>query len=355
MGRPVVEKAKEALDPTSMRTALRAVVRDRFGTSVAVQHMTAEPDGRSLIRYKLQMYELGGLRQSLWPWRIVGKVYATPAAGQCSFDAMRRLWDSGFAHRSPVEVRIPEPYTYLSDLRLLLMEEVPGQPLKTLLKKQLAGPEHMRLLATAMAKVHCFPLRFGAPFTIEDHLTIRCSALPEVLAEAFPALGHAIQWIVDTAKDIHNRAGDEIFTLAHGDFHLGQVHLRNNVLWLLDLDPLHYGDPAYDVAMVFVALKQLEKQTKQSAYIRALRDVFVSAYFSLMDWQVARRVPLHEALIHLKRACKRFRWQDEPGWSDTIRLQIRQSVTCLEAMQHSKAPQSLPEVVDLYERCPASA
>ena len=46
-----------------MRTALRAVVRERFGTSVAVQHMTAEPDGRSLIRYKLQMYELGRLRR----------------------------------------------------------------------------------------------------------------------------------------------------------------------------------------------------------------------------------------------------------------------------------------------------
>ena len=60
--------------------------------------------------------------------------------------------------------------------------------------------------------------------------------------------------------------------------------MQNNALWLLDLDPLHYGDPAYDVAMVFVALKQLEEKTKQSAYIRMLRDAFVSAYFSLMDW-----------------------------------------------------------------------
>jgi len=69
---------------------------------------------------------------------------------------------------------------------------------------------------------------------------------------------------------------------------------------------------------------------------------------------VARRVPLHEALIHLKRACKRFRWQDEPGWPETIPLQIRQSVTCVQAMQQSQAPQSLADVVDLYERCPGS-
>lgn len=353
MGRPVVEKAQEALDPTYMRTALRAVVRERFGPSMAVQHMTAEPDGRSLIRYKLQMYALHRPLQSPWPWRIVGKVYATPAAGQSSFNAMRQLWDSGFAQQAPAQVRIPEPYMYLEDLCLLLMEAVPGQSLKTLLKKNLAVPEHMRLLAAAMAKLHRFPLRVGALFTIEDHLAIRCGALPDALAAACPELAPAIRWIVCTATDLQHRDGHEICTLAHGDLHLGQVHLHHDTLWLLDLDPLHYGDPAYDVAMVFVALKQLEEKTQQAAYIRALRDAFVPAYFSVMDWDIARRVPLHEALIHLKRACKRFRWQDEPGWPETIRRQIRQSVTCLEAMPYSKAPQSLPEVVDLYERCPA--
>ena len=353
MGRPVTEKATEALDYVYMRTALQAVIQDRCGTSVAVHGMTIEPDGRSLIRYRVETYATGMRRQP--PWRIIGKVYATAAAGQQSFDAMRQLWNGSFAQQAPVQVRIPEPYTYLADLRLLLMEAVPGRSLKTLLKKKLAGPEHMRLLATAMAKLHRFPLRVGAPFTIEDHLAIRCSALPEALAAACPELAPAIRWIVHTATEFQHRDGHEICTLAHGDLHLRQVHVQNNALWLLDLDPLHYGDPAYDVAMIFVALKQLEEKTQQSAYIRMLRDAFVVAYFSLMDWHMARRVPLHEALIHLKRACKRFRWQDEPGWSDTIRLQIRQSVTCLEAMQHSKAPQSLPEVVDLYERCPASA
>jgi Phosphotransferase enzyme family len=352
MGRPVTEKVQEVLDHSYMRTALRAVVQDRFGTCVAVHHMAIEPDGRSLIRYKVQMDEAGRPRQA--PWRLVGKVYATPAVGQGCFDAMRRLWDSGFAHQAPSQIRIPEPYTYLSDLRLLLMEEVPGRSLNTLLKKKLAGPEHMRLLAAAMAKVHHFPLRLGGPFTVADHLARRCHALPEALAAAFPAVGSAIRCIVETAKAHQNRVGHEVFTLAHGDLHLGQVHMHNNALWLLDLDPLHYGDPAYDVAMVFVALKQMEAQTNQSAYIRALRDAFVSAYFSLMDWQVAQRVPLHEALIHLKRACKRFRWQDEPGWPATIPLQIQQSVTCLQAMQHSKAPQSLLDVVDRYERCPGT-
>jgi Ser/Thr protein kinase RdoA (MazF antagonist) len=234
------------------------------------------------------------------------------------------------------------------------MEEVPGRSLKTLLKKKLASPQHMQLFATAMAKMHRFPLRFGGPFTVAEHLAIRCGALPEALAHAFPELGDTIRYIVETTRDIQNRTGHEVFTLAHGDLHPGQVHIRNDTLWILDLDPLHHGDPAYDVAMVFVSLKQLAEKTKQPAYIQGLRDAFVAAYFSLMDWQVAQRVPLHEALIHLKRACKRFRWQDEPGWPETIPLQIRQSATCLQALQHSKAPESFSEVIELYERCPGS-
>jgi Ser/Thr protein kinase RdoA (MazF antagonist) len=335
-----------------MRTALRAVVQERFGTAVAVHGMAIEPDGRSLIHYRVQTYEAGKPHQS--PWRIVGKVYATPVAGQDSFTAMQRLWDSGFARQAPVQVRIPEPYAYLPDLRLLLMEEVPGRSLKTLLKKKLATPAHMQLFATAMAKMHRFPLRFGAPITVAEHLAIRCSALPEALASAFPELGNTIRHIVETAQDIQNCMGHEVFTLAHGDWHPGQVHIRNDALWILDLDPLHYGDPAYDVAMVFVSLKQLEEKTKQSVYTQRLRDAFVGTYFSLMDWQVARRVPLHEALIHLKRACKRFRWQDEPGWRETIPLQIRQSATCLQALQHHQIPANFADVVALYERCPGT-
>jgi hypothetical protein len=352
MGRPVPEIAKEALDHSHMQTVLNSVVKDRFGTSVAVHNVAAKTHGRRLIHYTVRMSEAGRSLQS--PWRIIGKVYETPEIGQRGFDAMRRLWDNGFSHQAPARVRIPESYTYISSLRLLLMEEVPGQPLKKLVKNKLAGSEHMQLFAGAMAKVHCFPLIFGEPFTVEDHLAIRCNSLTEALADAFPELGDAIRWIVETAKDVQNREGHGVFTLAHGDFHLGQAHMQNDDLWILDLDPLHYGDPAYDLAMVFVAFKQLEEKTKQSAYIRSLRDAFVSAYFSRMDWQVARRVPLHEALIHLKRACKRFRWQDEEGWPQLIPLQIRQSVACLEAMQQLGEPRSLRDLVELYERCPGT-
>lgn len=352
MGRPVPEFAKEALDEVYMNAALRPLVRDRFGGSFVIDRVSAEPCGRRALFYTISLRDGDGGGLSLW--RIVAKTYETSEIGRQGFEAMRRLWERGFAHQTPARVRIPQPFLYLASLRLLLMEEAPGRPLKKLMKKGLATAEHMRFLADALVKLHRFPPIFQKPLTADDHLAIRCASLAETLASAFPEAGPAIRWVVETAKDMQTRAGLEVFTLAHGDFHLGQAHINNEELWIIDLDPLHYGDPAYDLAMLFVAFKQLEAKTAQGSYIRSLRDAFLSAYFTEMDWEIAGRIPLQEALIHLKRACKRFRWQDEDGWRELIPRQIRQSITCLEAMLEGKTPRSLADIVDLYERCPGS-
>ena len=350
MGRPVPKTKRETLNRSYMEGVLDSIAREHFGPSFGVQGVTVEPCGRRLVRYHAQVVE-GGKSQKL-EWKVMGKIFESTDVGKRSFDAIRRVWDNGFSHQDPVCVRIPEGYSYIPELRLLLMEEIPGQPLKKLMKKQVATPEHMRLFGSAMAKVHRSPLVIGEPFTVEDHLTRRCGALSAALGDAFPGLRDDIRWVVHTALDSQRRENRNIYTLAHGDFHFGQVHLESGDLWILDLDPLHYGDPAYDVAMVFFAFKQIEKKTKQSGYIHALRDAFVSSYFSMMDWQVARRVPLHEAMIHLKRACKRFRWQDEEGWQALIPIQIGQAVTCLEFMKQAKEPRSLADMVKQYEGCP---
>jgi hypothetical protein len=125
-------------------------------------------------------------------------------------------------------------------------------------------------------------------------------------------------------------------------------------LWILDLDPLHLGDPAYDVAMVFVMLKQLERRVADPAYIQTLRDAFIEAYFPQRGYEIAARVPLHVALIHLKRACKRFRYQDEPGWPDTVRRQVEEGAACMDGTQTAAPPLCAADVRALYGRCPAT-
>jgi hypothetical protein len=101
-------------------------------------------------------------------------------------------------------------------------------------------------------------------------------------------------------------------------------------------------------------LKHLEQRTGDAVYVRSLRDAFLAPYLDDTGYDIAARVPMHMALIHLKRACKRFRWQDEPGWPDTIRRQIAEAAVCMETAVGVSLPRSLEDVAGIYARCPAT-
>lgn len=336
-------------DCVRMRPLLAAVCRGRFGSATQRADIEVETLGRRIVRYTVRMEAEGESEPKIW--KMIGKVYEDPEIGRRGFEAMRLLWGDGFSRQAPDRVRIPEPYAWLQEACLLLMEEVPGRALKTLVKKGLARDLHMRAFAEAMAKLHRSKVVFGKPFTVEDQLQKRCLGLPEALAHAFPDLAEDIGRVVEAARRHERQRGHAGFTLAHGDWHLGQVHVDETRLWILDLEPLHYGDPAYDLAMAFVTLKRLEGRPRRRAYVRSLRDAFLSAAFEDGDWGAAGRVPLYEALIHLKRACKRFRFQDEEGWRETVQFQVRQSAACLAVMEQAREVRCLEDVVAIYEGC----
>jgi aminoglycoside phosphotransferase (APT) family kinase protein len=349
MGRPVPSLDQAALDPVRMLGPMRALTRKgpAAATWMGVRAVAVEPLDRRLLRYRV---ELNAPRPH---WSVIGKVYETNIEGQRAFDGMRRLWDSGFASRTPGAVRIPEPYGYLADLRLLLMEDVPGKSLKALVKRRVAGPAEMRLLALALVKLHRYALALGGIFGVEHHLAVRCDGRHDALAQAFPEVAPQVHSIVERARELESQLG-AVPTAVHGDFHLGQVHVMNDRAWILDLDPLHVGDPAYDVAMMFVMLKQLERRIEDASYVRMLRDTFIHSYFYGGGYEVAQRVPLHVALIHLKRACKRFRYKDEEGWPYTVCRQIEEGAACMKLMDAARSPRSDWDVAALYDDCPVT-
>jgi aminoglycoside phosphotransferase (APT) family kinase protein len=308
---------------------------------------------RSVVRYRMWCDDDKGRPQP--SWICIGKVYPSRELGRRTFAVMEQLTSAGFCRQTAGRVRMPEPYAFLDDAHVLLMEEAPGTPLKQLVKKREASVEHMRLFAETLIKLHtCAPV-VGAPYTIDDHLAFRCHGLTEKLAEAFPQLASPLAWMIETSRDLKRADAAGMCAVCHGDYHLGQVHVEDHYAWLLDADPLHNGDPAYDVAMVFFTLKLMQNKKKLSGYIDALRDEFVNTYFSRMAWSIAERVPLHEALIHLKRACKRFRFQDEPGWEKRIPEQIALAVDCLRMFQQRTPAGRFEDVLEIYRGCPVTA
>lgn len=319
MGRPLPATLPMALDPVSLRPHLEALARERFGYGTTIHQMTVEPLRRGVVRYSLG---IDGPEEAPPRWRVIGKAYDSEAAGRRSEQTMRRLRASGF------DDVIAEPFAFLtgSNENLLLMEALPGVTLKRLVKSGKARPDHMRLFAEALARLHRGPILFQRPFTIDDHLAVRCHGLIDELSRACPHQAEAIEAVVEAARASER---PESFTLAHGDYHLGQLQIDGDRSWLLDLDPVHLGDPAYDLAMVAVVLRLLEAGARDAASIRALREVFFDAYSGPGAPEVAARIPLQAALIHLKRACKRLHYRDEVDWPAAVEREVRRSVACL--------------------------
>ena len=57
----------------------------------------------------------------------------------------------------------------------------------------------------------------------------------------------------------------------------------------------------------------------------------------------------------LKRACKRFRWQDEPGWEGMVREQVLCGAALAGLQAQLSPPGSLADVLGLYRRLPPVA
>jgi aminoglycoside phosphotransferase (APT) family kinase protein len=111
-------------------------------------------------------------------------------------------------------------------------------------------------------------------------------------------------------------------TPVHGDFHLGQVHVSGERAWLVDLDALGFADPASDLGNVLVFLEdKMRREPALASMVKAFRDEY-AARSPLDPWA---RVPIYEALTHLRRACKQLRLQPE-GWRDKVRAMIERSL-----------------------------
>jgi hypothetical protein len=335
-----------ALDHEYMKAVFSPLIKSRFGKNVHIERVSIEVirrrNHRCVMRYQIHAVDTYGAIKVAW--RLIGKVIR-PEVGKRLFENMRQLWENGFARNAEDGISMPEPLEFLPEMGLLVQEEVPGQPVKAFIKQPALQPEHFRQLARTLVKLHRCPIFLGKPYRVRvrEHL-LRCHPKHEFLALACPDLAPAIDYIVAGAQRLDNSFGAFGLTLLHGDFHLGQVHLQNRRSWLLDYDALGYGDPASDLGNLLVFL---EGKARNNAGFQRLIDAFLDEYFSRMDHRIAARIPLYQALTHLRRACKCLRLQDS-GWQEKVQRMVEQGVkiiqnmskSCSSAMPHSNGGQT---------------
>ncbi len=318
------------LNEGRMEAVFARMMRERFGRRILVNGIQIEilrrRNQRCVLRYIIDAYMPGQLVK--FKWRVIGKVYRA-SRGERVFEGMKQLWENGFSRDNADGISIPEPLDFSSSLCMLFQEEVPGLPLKALMR-QSPQPEHFRQLARTLAKLHRCPIVPGAPFHVQEHLA-RCHPTYGFLTLACPELSAEADYIVKQAYAIDAAFSDVAFTPLHGDFHLGQVHLENGNVWLIDFDALSYGDPASDLGNLLVFLRAKARRYPE---VQALIQAFLEEYFSLMNPRIAARIPLHEALTHLRRACKVLRLQED-GWRNRVERMIKRGVATIDLMQET--------------------
>jgi hypothetical protein len=67
-----------------------------------------------------------------------------------------------------------------------------------------------------------------------------------------------------------------------------------------------------------------------------------------MDPDIAQRIPLYEALTHLRRACKSLRLQEQ-GWERRATRMIEQGVACIDRFAANRRVNNYSDELNFHE------
>jgi hypothetical protein len=183
-----------ALDPEAMIGLLGSCFPANPPVNGRIHHCEAyilrytRPGQRCTLRYRLERIDPGSgeTRQQ----SMIGKLYGDGEEGARIFGLMQELEQHGFGVNSADRIRIPQVYGYLSELQMVLMEDVPDPTLV----ESFGSPqmtEHLRIIARALLKLHRCPLKPVAPwvrnFEVAHQLSILSRAVSKSL-EGSPEL-----------------------------------------------------------------------------------------------------------------------------------------------------------------------
>jgi len=257
--------------------------------------------------------------------RFYAQVYYSDVGAQSAHQALQALWDRAGAVAG-ADFVVARPIAYLSRLRTLLQEEVPGTPLLDLLlhRKEEALPA-IRRAARALASLHLGHVDTPRRRTLRDEVAW-LESVGEVLKWACPHLRPNIENIIDTVV-----AGLEEVPLAptHRDFAFDHVMVEGDSLALIDLDTFAEADPVLDVAIL---LSHLTTYSLISALhrnrAREAAQVFVEEYFAYVPEAWYARLPLLYAYSVTQTAAGVFQTQ-EADWPEKIELKIEEAKNSL--------------------------
>lgn len=300
---------------------LEPLLLDRFGAgdwraeAWEVETVRYLAESRAILRLTARAREVATGRVE--EKRFYAKVYKDDEKGEQTYQVLRALWEQageGFT--------VGMPIAYLSELRTLIQEEVPGLSLQDMLLRGDEAIPAMRRAARALAALHLDDAVTPQHRYPRGEVTATLEKQVKALRRACPRLGPDLEKVLGTIV-----AGLEEVPPAptHGDLNLRHIMFDGDRLALLDLDDFVWADPVMDVAR---ALAHLAAMTHRFSFprdrARAAAQAFVDEYFAHVPETWRMRLPLHYAGALLKMGPSFFR-NPKPNSAETVEALIAEA------------------------------
>jgi len=226
---------------------------------------------------------------------------------------------------------VPEALCYDPARRCLVQRRVDGTPYFFLPGTPQFVPA-LRRAGEALSQLHRLELPSERARSVEEHLSDLIRPHPLVLAEKLPELQQRISALVSELKSADRRSAGEILARpVHRDFHLRQLFLEGDRVWLIDWDLFAFGDPALDVGNFLMYL-----ETRLDTGQAAAAEVFLEGYFRRGDPGVRSRIGLYKGLNYLRRAAKHCRL-GAPGWPSRSAAMVTRAEACMAGWGEEQA------------------
>jgi hypothetical protein len=280
---------------------------------------------RCVLRYHLEGKARGSgpLERTV----IYGKVFPDDRGAEAG-PVIAALQERARAESSPINFRVPRSFGWLPDLKLLLLEAVPGEAVvPELLKARLrdAGAETIpdsgilslegaiESCARVAAALHTSDVKLGERRAFEDEVLQLRYELAHV-RRLSPDLGALLDSRLGELESRARELEPLDFCFSHGDYTLGQLLFDGANCGLVDFDSVCRAEPALDLGQFIAYLRISGSKTKGKAISQPsvaddMAARFLQAYVAAADgrWdeeQLRSRVSIYTAISLLRRALR---------------------------------------------------
>lgn len=318
-----------ALDAEEITSVLFRDVPDaahlRSRSRLQAKVLRHRPHKRCVLRYIPETSEDEG------PQAVVGKVYAQASRAARSWHTLNTLYAQAAG------VIIPKPLGLVKGWNLVLMECVPGTPMKQVLEGATSkgqAQQATRMAAEALARLHSLEIDSQELQSVESQLDeLRKTNLRFRLVA--PQLAEQVDALLNRLVPLARRSTLGTPSCIHGDCEPSQFLIAESQAAVVDFDRTGRGDAAVDVGNFMAALHR--EAVKGQDDLRELATYFLtqsqecSARNGLVD-----RARLFQVAALVRMALRAFQKSpyanNRTGLDEHVVLLLQEAAACLASL-----------------------